>query len=116
MLFRLLSVFAGIFTLEAAEQVAAGDGLDAPAVTDLLGLLVDKSLLAADEHSDGYRYRLLEPMRQYARERLTEVGEAPAVEARHLAFYLERARVADPEGEAAIALDRLRADHDNLRA
>ena len=68
---------------------------------------------------DGYRYRLLEPMRQYARERLVEAGEATTVEARHLAFYLELARAADPEGAAAgplVALDRLEADHDNLRA
>ena len=69
--------------------------------------------------ADGYRYRLLEPMRQYARERLVEAGEAATVEARHLAFYLELARAADPEGAAAgplVALDRLEADHDNLRA
>ena len=84
-----------------------------------LGRLVDKSLVVAEEEADGYRYRLLEPMRQYARERLVEAGEAATVEARHLAFYLELARAADPEGAAAgplVGLDRLEADHDNLRA
>src|SRR5258708_5901778 len=65
------------------------------------------------------RSRLLEPMRQYARERLVEAGESMSVEARHLAFSLELAQAADPEGAAAgpqVALDHLEADHDNLRA
>ena len=94
-------------------------GVDEREVADLLGRLVDKSLVVAEEDADGYRYRLLEPMRQYARERLAEAGEATTVEARHLAFYLELAQAADPEGAAAgplVALDRLEADHDNLRA
>jgi tetratricopeptide (TPR) repeat protein len=105
--------------LEGAEEVAAGEGVDERQVADLLGRLVDKSLVVAEEDADGYRYRLLEPMRQYARERLAEAGEAAPVEARHHAFYLELARAADPEGAAAgplVALDRLEADHDNLRA
>ena len=72
-----------------------------------------------EEEVDGYRYRLLEPMRQYARERLVEAGEMTSVAARHLAFYLELARAADPERAAAgpiVGLNRLAADHDNLRA
>ena len=75
--------------------------------------------MVAEEDSDGYRYRLLEPMRQYARELLVEAGDATTLEARHHAFYLELARGADPEGPAAgpiVAAGRLEADHDNLRA
>jgi predicted ATPase/DNA-binding SARP family transcriptional activator len=117
-LFRRLGVFAGTFALEAAEQVAAGGDVDGREVADLLGRLVDKSLVVAQDDSDGYRYRLLEPMRQYARELLVEAGEATTVEARHHAFYLELARAADPEGTSAgpiLAPGRLEADHDNLR-
>ena len=118
-LFRRLAVFAGSFPLEGAEEVAAGAGVEERQVADLVGRLVDKSLVVAEEDADGYRYRLLESMRQYARERLAEAGEAMTVEARHLAFSLELAQAADPEGAAAgplVALDRLEADHDNLRA
>ena len=65
-LFRRLSVFRGGFTLAAAEAVCAGDGLDADAVLDVLGLLVEKSLVIADQGENGTRYRLLEVVRQYA--------------------------------------------------
>jgi predicted ATPase/DNA-binding SARP family transcriptional activator len=118
-LFRRLAVFAGTFALEAAEEVAAGEGVDGRQVADLLGRLVDKSLVVAEQEADGFRYRLLEPLRQYARELLVEAGEARRLEARHHAFYLELARAADPEGAPAgqiLARDRLEPDHDNLRA
>ncbi len=109
-LFRRLAVFAGTFALEGAEEVAAGGNVDGRQVADLLGRLVDKSLVVAEQDADGYRYRLLEPMRQYARELLVEAGEATTLEARHHAFYLELARAADPERAAAgpiLARDRL---------
>jgi predicted ATPase/DNA-binding SARP family transcriptional activator len=118
-LFRRLGVFAGTFALEAAEEVAAGEGVDKRQVADILGRLVDKSLVVAEDDRDGYRYRLLEPLRQYARELLVEAGEARRLEARHYAFYLELARAADPEGVPAgqiLARDWLEPDHDNLRA
>ena len=118
-LFRRLAVFAGSFSLEAAEEVAVVEGADGRQVADLLGRLVDKSLVVAEEDPGGYRYRLLEPMRQYARERLVDAGEAMSLEARHLAFYVELARATDPEGAAAEPIAeprRLEADHDNLRA
>lgn len=117
-LFRRLAVFAGTFALEGAEAVAAGEAVDRREVADLLGRLVDKSLVVAEEHGGGYRYRLLEPMRQYARERLVEAGEARRLEERHQAFYLELARAADPEGAAGplVSPGGLEADHDNLRA
>jgi predicted ATPase len=70
--------------------------VDERQVAEILGRLVDESLVVAERDADGYRYRLLEPMRQYAREALVEAGEATALEARHHAFYLELARAADP--------------------
>jgi predicted ATPase/DNA-binding SARP family transcriptional activator len=116
--FRRLAVFAGSFALEAAETVTAGDDVAEREVADLIARLVDKSLVLAEEGAGGYRYRLLEPMRQYAHERLVEAGEAAELEARHNAFYLELARAGDPEGEAdpVVPAGRLEADHDNLRA
>ena len=118
-LFRRLGVFAGTFALEAAEEVVAGEGVEERQVADLLARLVDKSLVVAEADREGYRYRLLEPMRQYARELLVAAGEATILEVRHHAFYLELARAADPERTAAgpiLARVRLEADHDNLRA
>jgi predicted ATPase/DNA-binding SARP family transcriptional activator len=118
-LFRRLAVFAGGFALEATEQVTAGAGVEQRQVADLLGRLVDKSLVVSEEEAGGYRYRLLEPVRQFARERLVEASEMASVAALHLAFYLEVARAADPEGAGArpvVGLGRLEADHDNLRA
>ena len=120
-LFRRLAVFAGSFALEATEHVTAGEGVEQRHVADLLGRLVDKSLVVAEdeEEAGGYRYRLLEPVRQFARERLVEASEMSSVAARHLAFYLAVARAADPEGAEArqvVGHDRLEADHDNLRA
>ncbi len=118
-LFRRLGVFAGGFPLEGAEAVAAGDGIDARDVADLLSRLVDKSLVVTDEERGSYRYRLLETMRQYANELLVAAGEAAALRSRHFAHHLRVAAAADPEGAAAGssgALDRLEVDHDNLRA
>ena len=94
-LFRLLAVFAGGWTLEAAEAVGAGDGLDEAEVLDVLTQLVEKSLVAMQE--DGTRYRLLETMRQYAQDRLIESGEQDQVRTRHLAYYLALAEKARPE-------------------
>jgi predicted ATPase len=77
MLFRRLSVFAGGWTLEAAEGVCSGGGVEENDVLDLLGGLVDKSLVAAGAPTGGaVRYRMLEPLRQYAREKLEESGES----------------------------------------
>ncbi|MEA2472076.1 MAG: hypothetical protein QOE38_3075 [Thermoleophilaceae bacterium] len=117
--FRRLAAFAGGFALEAAEAVTAGGCVAEREVADLLGRLVDKSLVVAEEGGGGYRYRLLEPVRQYASERLAEARETADLEARHYAFYLDLARAADPEcappGEVVYP-ERLETDHDNLRA
>ena len=117
-LFRRLSVFAGGFTLEAAESVCAGDDLERNEVLELLSLLVDKSLVLVVEHDGEARYRLLETVRQYGREKLSGSGEAGQFEDRHAGYYLALAEKAEPElkGPGQVAwLERLEKEHDNLR-
>ncbi len=120
LLFRRLAEFAGGFTLDAAERVGAGEGIDGEDVLELLSMLVDKSLVVAEENWEkGARYRLLEPVRQYAREKLRVSGEAEAVGRRHAEFFLALAEEAEPEltkSQQAEWLDRLETEHDNLRA
>ncbi len=78
-LFERLSVFAGGWTLEAAEAVGVGQGIDEEEVLDLLGRLVDKSLVVAEAGPEGaLRYRMLEPVRQYGQERLEAVARMAA--------------------------------------
>ena len=97
MLLQRLAVFAGGWTLEAAEAVCAGDGLDQYDVLDVLTQLVNKSLVVAErEQSQETRYRLLETIRQYALERLAASGEADAVRRRHATYYLALAEAAQP--------------------
>jgi predicted ATPase/DNA-binding CsgD family transcriptional regulator len=121
-LFRRLAAFAGGFDLRAAQAVGAGDGVDGSQVVDGLGLLVDKSLVTAEESQAATRYRLLETVRQYAAEKLAESGEADQVRARHREHYMAMASrtglPGDPDADGGprrqIAL--LEADIDNLRA
>jgi predicted ATPase/DNA-binding SARP family transcriptional activator len=120
--FRRLAVFAAGFTLGSAEEVACDpseqpDG--AASTVELLAQLIDKSLLVAEQRPEGMRYRLLETMRAYAREQLLQSGEADAVGARHAAHFLRLAEQAEVQlvGDDQIAwLDRLAAEHANLRA
>lgn len=118
-LLRRLSVFAGGFSLEAAEQVC-GDGAGEPGqVVDALLQLVDKSLVAADDRGDQARYRLQETVRQYGRERLQEAGEADETHRRHRDWFLALAERAETEvrGPQQVSwLGRLELDHDNFRA
>jgi DNA-binding CsgD family transcriptional regulator/tetratricopeptide (TPR) repeat protein len=118
-LFCRLSVFAGGWTLEAAEVVGAVDA-EQGQVLDLLSRLVEKSLVVAEATGGGWlRYRMLEPIRQYAREMLEEGGEADEVRRRHANFFLALAEEAELRlrgPEDLEWLDRLEADHDNLRA
>lgn len=81
-LLRRLSVFVGGWTLEAAEAICPDLN-----VLDLLPQLVDKSLVMLDEETLQPRYRLLETIRQFARDQLTKLDEAPAARDRHLAYY-----------------------------
>jgi predicted ATPase/DNA-binding SARP family transcriptional activator/DNA-binding CsgD family transcriptional regulator len=89
-LFRRLSAFAGGWTLQAAETIGSGASIEEHEVLDLLSQLVDKSLVLANATEDGtVRYRLLEPVRQYARERLRNSGESETVQLRHACWCLE---------------------------
>ncbi len=119
-LFRRISVFAGGFILEAAESVGAGGDIQEEDVLEFLSHLVEKSLVVAEESWErGARYRLLEPIRQYAREKLEEGGEAEAAGRRHAEFFLALAEEAELElsgPRQAGWLDRLETEHDNLRA
>jgi len=98
-LLRRLSVFAGGFTLEAAEEVCACDGLERGRVLGVLGSLVDQSLVIAGEHEPGTRFRLLETVRQYGLERLVEAREEHELRNRHRDFFLALAEHAAPELE-----------------
>lgn len=94
-LFRRFAVFAGGFTLEAAETVGAGGEVHAIDVLHLLTELVEKSLVVVDAGAE--RYRLLDTVREYAQERLDQSGESDPVRARHLAFYLALAEEVEPK-------------------
>ena len=119
-LFGRFSVFAGGWTLEAAEAVGTGEGLEEGDVLDALSGLVDKSLVVAEARQESrVRYRLLEPVRQYAREKLEESGEAEEARHRHASFFLALAEEAEPRlrgPEDLEWLERLETEHDNLRA
>ena len=126
-LFRRLSVFAGGLTLEAAEAVGAGDSIEQHDVLDLLSKLVDKSLVVAEAspgEEGALRHRMLEPIRQYGRERLEESGEAQRVRERHAEYYLALAEGADAQGadrelnaaRPVAWLRRMESEHANLRA
>jgi len=118
-LLRQLSVFAGGWTLEAAETICSGEGVEPQEILDLLIQLVLKSLVLADAREERVRYRLLETVREYARDRLIESGNAAALQKRHLDWYLQVAEKAEPEltgADQRIWLDRLEVEHDNLRA
>ncbi len=114
-----LAVFAGSFSLEAARAVAAEDRTDGDRTRDAVAALVDNSLLVKTDGQDGHaRYRLLETIRAYARDRLAECDDPGLVRERHLDHYVGLARraetgLAGPMPEAW--LDRLAADLDDLR-
>ena len=120
-LLRRLAVFSSGWTLKAAEAVC-GDSrdLDPSDVLDVLVRLVNKSMVIADrELGRETRYRLLETIRQYAREKLVESGESERMRRRHLEFFLHMAEQAEPELRGAHQAEwfgQLEAEHDNLRA
>lgn len=114
-----LSVFAGAFSLESAEDICGGGGIAADAVLDLLARLVDKSLVFTEARDTDVRYRLLETIREYGRDRLRESGDADAVFSRHLQWHVTFAERAEPElhGPDQVSwLDRLALDYDDFHA
>jgi predicted ATPase/class 3 adenylate cyclase len=117
-LFRRLAVFAGGFDLDAAVAVCGGDGVQRYQVLDQLTLLVDKSLVLAENIADRARYRTLETLREYGLEKLDESGEAEAVRARHRDHYTALAAELDTptRNDFRRSVARVEADLDNLRA
>jgi len=116
-LFRRLAAFRGGFTLEAAERVASGGEVDEFDVLDLVGQLVDKSMVVRDEGRD--RFHMLETLRQYALGKLAESAEVNDVRTRHAEVFLDLATEADQHvrgPDQVLWLDRLGDDHDNFRA
>ncbi|HET7730991.1 MAG TPA: adenylate/guanylate cyclase domain-containing protein [Usitatibacter sp.] len=116
-LFRRLAVFSGGWTLEACESVCAGDDVPQDMVLELLGRLVEKSLVSFDDAAQ--RYRMLETVRQYAHEQLEASGESRAFRDRHLAFFVSFAESAKPQLSGPLQaewLARVAAEHDNILA
>ena len=118
-LFRRLAVFAGGFTLHAAESICSHAELKRSAVLDLLGRLVDKSLVVVDSTGGKTRYRFLETIREYGCEKLKDTGEETLVRDHHLEFFMRLAVETEPHlyaPEQAEWFARTDAEIDNLRA
>lgn len=118
-LFRRLAVFVGGWTLDAAESVCSGEGVEAYEVLDLLAQLVDKSLVIVEERDEVVRYHRLETIRQYAREKLLETNETTTVRDRHLDYMLQLTEQTGNRmfgAESQEWFDQMELEHDNLRA
>ncbi|OBA57606.1 transcriptional regulator [Mycobacterium sp. 1100029.7] len=118
MLFRRVAVFMGGFDLDAAHAVGADSDVEHFQVIDLLGLLVDKSLVVAEEVQGTMRYRLLETVRQYGLEKLAESGEAETVRTRHRDHYTAAAVNLEgaARGDGTPLVPWAELEMDNLRA
>ncbi|HWT50378.1 MAG TPA: LuxR C-terminal-related transcriptional regulator [Mycobacterium sp.] len=117
-LFRRLAVFLGGFDLQAAQAFVGSGAVERYQVLDQLSLLVDKSLVVAENTSGRTRYRLLETVRQYALEKLGESGEADTVRARHRDHYTAMAALLDAPARTdhEQRLEQVETEIDNLRA
>ncbi len=117
-LFRRLAVFLGGFDLDGAQAVAGGGDVERYQVLDLLTLLVDKSLVSAEEGRSATRYRMLETVRQYAQEKLGESGEADVIRTQHRDFYVAMAAHLEPWGrrDNDWRIEQMQTEIDNLRA
>ncbi|WP_346120693.1 BTAD domain-containing putative transcriptional regulator [Micromonospora coerulea] len=111
-----LSVFSGGASLEAAERVCVGDAVESEEVLELLTALTEKSLLVAAGDS-APRYRMLGTIKEYAAQRLAEVGESDLARHAHLAYFTELTETADPHlrrAEQLTWLATLDTEHDNI--
>ncbi len=117
-LFRRLAVFFGGFDLDAAQALSEAGEIERYQVLDQLTLLVDKSLVVADDSPQGTRYRLLETVRQYAQEKLHESREGNDVRSRHRDHYTAMAKALDAPADADYQrrIDQTGTEIDNLRA
>jgi non-specific serine/threonine protein kinase len=119
LLLRRLAVFVGGWTLDAAEQICAGEGVETTDIVDLLGALVNKSLVVLEEAGGDPRYRLLEMVRQYGLQQLEQADERAVVQDRHLAWCVALAEQSAPAllgPDQGTWMDRLDRNLDNLRA
>jgi len=119
LLFRRLAVFVSGWTLEAAEAVCGYEGIESFDILDLLTHLVDKSLVVVENVGKESRYRRLETIRQYAREKLFETEEAAPVRDRHLDYFrvfAEKAEIEIVNANQVAWLKRLDVEFDNIRA
>jgi predicted ATPase/class 3 adenylate cyclase len=121
-LLRRLSVFAGGFSLDAVEAVCTDKLVINSLVLDLLQSLIDKSTVVSEDHESIVRYRLQETVRQYGQYRLDQASELSRLKRNHVEFFLSLAEEAEPNlhgsgqsSSQATWLDRLEADHNNLR-
>lgn len=117
-LFRRLAIFAGGWTLAAAEGICPAGALAEPELLETLEHLMAKSLVQVDLNADQARYGLLEPVRQYATDLLTASGEADDLRERHAAYFiafLEEIEPALVESRQASWLTQVDREHDNLR-
>jgi tetratricopeptide (TPR) repeat protein len=119
-LFHRLSVFAGGWSIEGAEQVCVGNGIETDQILDLLTQLLNKSLIVV-ERTQGQkpRYSMLETIREYAEETLRSSGEREGLRDRHLTYFVEMAEQAEKNlhsSEMIMWLDRLETELDNMRA
>jgi predicted ATPase/class 3 adenylate cyclase len=119
-LFSRLSVFSGGWSGDAAPRVCAWNGLSDADIEELLIRLAEKSLTVSEKTRDDLRrYRMLESLREYASERLTDSGEAELTRRRHAHFFLDLTEKAEPEltgPQQRAWLETLDAEHDNVRA
>ena len=119
-LLRRLAVFAGSWTLEAAETICKGEEIEQPEILELFSSLVNKSMVAANQFPGReMRYSMLETIRQYGRERLREAGEELWFTSQHLAYFLALAERSDHELRGPHSLEwtrRMEREYDNLRA
>jgi predicted ATPase/DNA-binding SARP family transcriptional activator len=116
MVLRRLAVFSGGASLEAAERVCAGDGVEQEQVLELLTALAEKSLLLT-EGSGAPRYRMIGTIQEYAGHRLAEAGESDLAHHAHVAYFTELAETAEPHLRRAEQLEwlaTLGAEHDNI--
>jgi predicted ATPase/DNA-binding SARP family transcriptional activator len=117
-LLRRVAVHSSSFALEAVEEICSGEDLPADAIPEVAARLVDRSLVTVDAHADGHRYRLLESVAAYGRERAGAVGELTGLRKRHGRYYtaLAERAAAQLRGPGQRAwLDRLDAEAGNLR-
>jgi predicted ATPase/class 3 adenylate cyclase len=118
-LFRRLGVFAGSWTLEAAESLCCGEGVTQWQILDLMTGLVDKSLVQVDRSLEEIRYRMLETVRQYAWQKTSVENEIEEIRSRYIAYYLNLAEEGEKKsywgGDTSLP-KRLAVDFDNFRA